>query len=88
MSDFLEQVLLHALEEKWLDLEALPGSADRQRRLADCQEHIHARLGPDFLDRLNDLEGEERYCQRLACFRYGFHLAGRLLWELFRQAGG
>ena len=34
------------------------------------------------LDRLNDLEGEMSDYERLACFRHGFRLAGRLLMEL------
>ena len=33
-------------------------------------------------DRLNDLEGEMSDYERLACFRHGFRLAGRLLMEL------
>ena len=45
-------------------------------------DQIRASLGLDFLDRLNDLEGEMSDYERLACFRHGFRLAGRLLMEL------
>ena len=47
-----------------------------------CHDQIRASLGLDFLDRLNDLEGEMSDYERLACFRHGFRLAGRLLMEL------
>ena len=49
---------------------------------APAHDQIRASLGLDFLDRLNDLEGEMSDYERLACFRHGFRLAGRLLMEL------
>ena len=57
------------------------GAATRSKG-RPCHDQIRASLGLDFLDRLNDLEGEMSDYERLACFRHGFRLAGRLLMEL------
>ena len=59
-----------------------PGEMERLERISACHDQIRASLGLDFLDRLNDLEGEMSDYERLACFRHGFRLAGRLLMEL------
>ena len=84
MIDYLEELFERELTSKRLDFARLPGYADRQRRLAACHAQIHAALGLAFLDQLNDLEGENAYCERLACFRCGFRLALGLAWA----AGG
>ena len=75
MNDFLQQLLEHELGNRHLDFRQAPGYQERLER-------ISASLGLDFLDRLNDLEGEMSDYARLACFRHGFRLAGRLLMEL------
>ena len=75
MNDFLQQLLEHELGNRHLDFRQAPGYQERL-------DQIRASLGLDFLDRLNDLEGEMSDYERLACFRHGFRLAGRLLMEL------
>ena len=74
MNDFLQQLLEHELGNRHLDFRQAPGYQERLERISA--------LGLDFLDRLNDLEGEMSDYERLACFRHGFRLAGRLLMEL------
>ena len=75
MNDFLQQLLEHELGNRHLDFRQAPGYQERLERISACHDL-------DFLDRLNDLEGEMSDYERLACFRHGFRLAGRLLMEL------
>ena len=82
MNDFLQELFDYHLEQKNLDLTQVPGYHARTVRLSRCHEQIHQTMGLDFADRLSGLEGEQRYQENLACFRYGFHLAGRLIREL------
>ena len=92
MNDFLQQLLEHELDNRHLDFRQAPGYQERLERKQNqkggrgrtrpCHDQIRASLGLDFLDRLNDLEGEMSDYERLACFRHGFRLAGRLLMEL------
>ena len=79
MLDYIQELFELELRSGRLDLRRLPGSGERLRRLDACDDEIHTKLGLDFLDRLNDLEGEGCYEERLACFRHGFRLAVRLL---------
>lgn len=79
MPDYIQELFKLELRGDRLDLRHLSGTEERLRRLDACHDEIHAKLGLDFLDRLNDLEGEICYEERLACFRHGFHLAVRLL---------
>ena len=74
MNDFLQQLLEHELDNRHLDFRQAPGYQERLERISACHDQIRSSLGLDFLDRLND--------ERLACFRLGFRLAGRLLMEL------
>ena len=82
MNDFLQQLLEHELDNRHLDFRQAPGYQERLERISACHDQIRASLGLDFLDRLNVLEGEMSDYERLACFRHGFRLAGRLLMEL------
>ena len=82
MNDFLQQLLEHELGNRHLDFRQAPGYQERLERISACHDQIRASLGLDFLDRLNDLEGEMSDYERRACFRHGFRLAGRLLMEL------
>ena len=82
MNDFLQQLLEHELDNRHLDFRQAPGYQERLERISACHDQIRSSLGLDFLDLLNDLEGEMSDYERLACFRHGFRLAGRLLMEL------
>ena len=81
MRDYLQELFDQELSSGRLDLRRLPDDVERSRRLDDCYDTIQAKLGLSFLDRLNDLEGDGAYEERLACFRHGFRLAARLLME-------
>ena len=81
MPDYIQELFELELRGDRLDLRHLSGTEERLRRLDACHDEIHAKLGLDFLDRLNDLEGDGAYEERLACFRHGFRLAARLLME-------
>ncbi|WP_242959608.1 DUF6809 family protein [Flavonifractor sp. An306] len=80
--DFLEELFTYQLNQENLDLTQVPGYHARAVRLSRCYEQLHQSMGLDFVDRLNGLEGEQRYQENLACFRHGFRLAGQLFWEL------
>ncbi|OUO43554.1 hypothetical protein B5F88_02805 [Flavonifractor sp. An306] len=82
MMDFLEELFTYQLNQENLDLTQVPGYHARAVRLSRCYEQLHQSMGLDFVDRLNGLEGEQRYQENLACFRHGFRLAGQLFWEL------
>ncbi|MFR2332063.1 MAG: DUF6809 family protein [Flavonifractor plautii] len=75
MNDFLQQLLEHELDNRHLDFRQAPGYQERLERISACHDQIRSSLGLDFLDRLNDLEGEMSDYERLACFRHGFRLA-------------
>ena len=79
MCGYIQELFELELSSGRLSFGGLPGAEERLRRLNACHNEIHTKLGLDFLDRLNDLEGEGAYEERLACFRYGFRLAVRLL---------
>ena len=67
------------LERGRLDFSHAPDAGSREQALNACYSRIHAALGLEFLDRLNDLEAEDDYYAQLACFRHGFRLALRLM---------
>ena len=83
MTDFLDAFLDRALLEKELDLTQVPGYHARSLALRKYYDEIHHTLGLDFTDRLTSLEAEQRYQENLACFRYGFRLAGQFFREIF-----
>ena len=82
MNDFLQELFDYHLEQENLDLTQVPGYHARAVRLSRCYEQIHQTMGLEFADHLSGLEGEQHYQENLACFRYGFRLAGRVLREL------
>lgn len=79
MCDYLQELFELELSSRRLDLGRIPNTADCLRHLDACYDEIHAKMGLEFLDRLSDLESEESYNERLACFCHGFHLAVRLI---------
>ncbi|MEQ2444499.1 DUF6809 family protein [Pseudoflavonifractor intestinihominis] len=84
MTDLLEELFESELTRNRLEFSRAPEADQRQQALDACYSRIHAALGLEFLDRLNDLEAEAAYHERLVCFRHGFRLALRLVLE----AGG
>lgn len=82
MNDFMQELFDYHLEQKILDLKQVPGYHARAVTLSRYYEQLHQTMGLDFVDRLSDLEGEQRYQENLVCFRHGFRLAGQLLREL------
>ena len=82
MNDFLQQLLEHELDNRHLISVKPPAIKSGWSASAPATTRSAPPLGLDFLDRLNDLEGEMSDYERLACFRHGFRLAGRLLMEL------
>lgn len=81
MTDLLEELFESELEHGRLDFSHAPDAGAREQALNACYSRIHAALGLEFLDRLNDLEAETTYHERLVCFRHGFRLAMRLVLE-------
>ena len=81
MTDFLEEIFAFQLEHD-LDLTQVPGYHARAVKLSRCHQQIHQTMGLDFSDKLSTLEGEQHYQENLACFRYGFRLAGQILRDL------
>ncbi|HJG87545.1 DUF6809 family protein [Pseudoflavonifractor capillosus] len=81
MIDRIEELFESELERGRLEFSRAPDADPRERALAACYNRIHAALGLEFLDRLNDLEAEAAYYERLICFRHGFRLALRLVLE-------
>ena len=81
MIDHIEELFESELELDRLDFSHSPDAGSREQALNACYSRIHAALGLEFLDRLNDLEAEAAYHERLVCFRHGFRLALRLVLE-------
>lgn len=81
MTDLLKELFESELERGRLDFSHSPDAGAREQALNACYDRIHAALGLEFLDRLNDLEAEAAYHERLVCFRHGFRLALRLVLE-------
>ena len=81
MTDLLEELFESELERNRLDFSRTPEADQRRKALDACYRRIHTALGLEFLDRLNDLEDEAAYHERLVCFRHGFRLALRLVLE-------
>ena len=84
MNDFLAELLDYEIEAHHLDFRELPGHQERLERICACHDRIQSELGLNFLDQLSELQGEETAVERLACFRHGFRLALRLVFDLPR----
>ena len=84
MNDFLAELLDYEIEAHHLDFRELPGHQERLERICACHDRIQSELGLNFLDQLDELQGEETDLERLACFRHGFRLALRLVLDLPR----
>ena len=84
MNDFLAELLDYDIEAHHLDFRELPGHQERLERICACHDRIQSELGLNFLDQLSELQGEETAAERLACFRHGFRLALRLVFDLPR----
>ena len=84
MNDFLAELLDYEIEAHHLDFRELPGHQERLERICACHDRIQSELGLNFLDQLSELQGEETAAERLACFRHGFRLALRLVFDLPR----
>ena len=84
LNDFLAELLDYEIEDHHLDFRELPGHQERLERICACHERIQRAFGLGFLDQLSELQGEETAAERLACFRHGFRLALRLVFDLPR----
>lgn len=84
MNDYLAELLDYEIENHHLDFRELPGHQERLERICACHDRIQSELGLNFLDQLDELQGEETDLERLACFRHGFRLALRLVLDLPR----
>ncbi|HJB69830.1 MAG TPA: hypothetical protein H9941_03280 [Candidatus Flavonifractor avistercoris] len=84
MNNYLAELLDYEIEAHHLDFRELPGHQERLERICACHDRIQSELGLNFLDQLDELQGEETDLERLACFRHGFRLALRLVFDLPR----
>lgn len=84
LNDYLAELLDYEIENHHLDFRELPGHQERLERICACHDRIQSELGLNFLDQLSELQGEETAVERLACFRHGFRLALRLVFDLPR----
>ena len=84
MNDYLAELLDYEIENHHLDFRELPGHQERLERICACHDRIQSELGLNFLDQLDERQGEETDLERLACFRHGFRLALRLVLDLPR----